>query len=75
MDNGPGGNTGEFLSNLSVELRQQLDEVERLARERGVNNEGVTSETLEAQRESLRVISQKLGLTRTGLYYFSFLYQ
>jgi len=54
-------NTGEYLSNLSTELRQQLDEVERLAVDRGVDNR-VTSETLERQRESLRIISEKLGL-------------
>ena len=51
------------MSNLSTELRQQLDEVERLAVDRGVDNR-VTSETLERQRESLRIISEKLGLSR-----------
>ena len=60
-------NTGEYLSNLSTELRQQLDEVERLAKDRGVN-ENVTSETLERQRESLRIISEKLGLERVSTF-------
>ena len=63
-------NTGEYLSNLSTELRQQLDEVERLAKDRGVN-ENVTSETLERQRESLRIISEKLGLERVSTFFIS----
>ena len=57
------GQTGEYLHTLSVQLREQLDEVERLAKERGVND-NVTSETIQAQQESLRLISQKLGLER-----------
>ena len=55
------------MSNLSTELRQQLDEVERLAVDRGVDNR-VTSETLERQRESLRIISEKLGLSRDYIF-------
>ena len=63
IDDKSANTTGEYLTTLSTELRQQLDEVERLAVDRGVK-ECVTKDTLERQRESLNIISAKLGLAR-----------
>ena len=53
--------TGEFLTGLSSALREQLDEVERLAADRGANN-NVTKDVMKEQEESLRIVTEKLGL-------------
>ena len=55
--------TGEFLTGLSSALREQLDEVERLAAGKGAKN-NVTQDVLKEQQESLRIVTEKLGLPR-----------
>jgi len=55
--------TGEFLNGLSTALREQLDEVERLAADKGAQN-NVTQDVLKEQQESLRIVTEKLGLAR-----------
>lgn len=49
------------LKKLSLALKDQLDEVERLAAGKGLDNH-ITKDIIQAQQESLRILSQKLGL-------------
>ncbi|CAG5083535.1 Oidioi.mRNA.OKI2018_I69.PAR.g10401.t1.cds [Oikopleura dioica] len=51
----------DSLTKLSIALKDQLDEVERLAAGKGLNNH-ITKDIIQGQQESLRILSEKLGL-------------